>query len=418
MPNKSSTTTTSRGRGKRGADATTDGVRASKRPAAASTTTTKKPPSPHHQQRRLWVKDRSRAWWDQCNSAEFPESEFRAAFRMGRATFAALCDALAGAVAKEDTALRAAIPVRQRVAVCVWRLATGEPLRLVSKRFGLGISTCHKLVLEVCAAIRGVLMPRHLRWPDAAAAADFKARFEAATGIPGVVGAIHTAHVPIIAPKSSVAAYLNRRHTQRACYTVTMQGVVGPDGAFTDVCIGWPGAMPDAQVLERSALQQRAAAGEIMAGGCWVVGGASFPLTDWLLPPYASNSSSSSSSKGLTWAQHAFNEKAADARRVAVDAFARLKARWACLQKRTEVKLQDLPVVLGACCVLHNLCESRGEHMDPALLLARCDLDLDLDDDDGPQPPDNPVRSDSASKARDEIAHSLLHRGIAGTKFF
>ena len=166
-----------------------------------------------HQQRRLWVKDRSRAWWEQCSSADYPEADFRAAFRMGRATFAMLCDALGAAVAKEDTALRAAIPVRQRVAVCVWRLATGEPLRLVSKRFGLGISTCHKLVLEVCAAIRNLLMPRFLRWPDAAAADGFKARFQADSGIPGVVGAIYTTHIPIIAPKISVAAYFNRRHT-------------------------------------------------------------------------------------------------------------------------------------------------------------------------------------------------------------
>ncbi|XP_025805944.1 protein ANTAGONIST OF LIKE HETEROCHROMATIN PROTEIN 1-like [Panicum hallii] len=355
-----------------------------------------------HQQRRLWVKDRSRAWWEQCSSADYPEADFRAAFRMGRATFAMLCDALGAAVAKEDTALRAAIPVRQRVAVCVWRLATGEPLRLVSKRFGLGISTCHKLVLEVCAAIRNLLMPRFLRWPDAAAVDGFKARFQADSGIPGVVGAIYTTHIPIIAPKVSVAAYFNRRHTERnhkTSYSITLQGVVGPDGAFTDVCIGWPGSMPDDQVLDRSALQQRAAAG--MMAGSWVVGGASYPLTDWVLAPYAQ--------PNLTWAQHAFNEKVAELRRVAVDAFARLKGRWACLQKRTEVKLQDLPVVLGACCVLHNICESRGEEMDPAL---RCEL---ADDETVPE---NPVRSDSSRKARDDIAHNLLHSGLAGTKFF
>jgi hypothetical protein len=75
--------------------------------------------------------DRSRAWWEQCSSADYPKANFRSAFRMGRATFAMLCDALGATVAKEDTALHAAIPVRQRVAVCVWRLATGEPLRLV-----------------------------------------------------------------------------------------------------------------------------------------------------------------------------------------------------------------------------------------------------------------------------------------------
>ncbi|BAF05328.2 Os01g0582600 [Oryza sativa Japonica Group] len=304
-----------------------------------------------HHQRRLWVKDRSRAWWDKCNSPDYPEEEFRRAFRMGRETFDMICEALGSAVAKEDTMLRAAIPVRQRVAVCIWRLATGEPLRLVSKRFGLGISTCHKLVLEVCAAIKSVLMPRFLQWPDEAAAAAFKERFQAAYGVPGVIGAMYTTHIPIIAPKISVAAYFNRRHTERnqkTSYSITLQGVVGPDGAFTDVCIGWPGSMPDDQVLEKSMLHQRAAAG-MMHSAC-LVGGASYPLMDWVLVPYTH--------QNLTWTQHAFNEKVGDLRRVAVDAFARLKARWACL------------------------------------------------------------RSEAAKRARDNIAHNLLHRGFAGTTFF
>ena len=91
--------------------------------------------------RRVWVRERSTEWWDRLNGPSCPDAEFRRAFRMSRATFAALCDALGGSVAKEDTPLRAAIPVRQRVAVCVWRLATAEPLREVSRRFGLGIST-------------------------------------------------------------------------------------------------------------------------------------------------------------------------------------------------------------------------------------------------------------------------------------
>jgi hypothetical protein len=327
---------------------------------------------------------------------------------MGRATFAMVCDALGAAVAKEDTALRTAIPVPQRVAVCVWRLATGEPLRLVSKRFGIGISTCHKLVLEVCGAIRTILMPRFLQWPTSPSSSSaVKASFEAASGVPDVLGAMYTTHVPIIAPKVSVSAYFNRRHTERnqkTSYSITLQGVVGPDGAFTDVCIGWPGSMSDDQVLDKSALQQRAAAG--MMAGAWIVGGGTYPLTDWLLVPYTH--------QNLTWTQHAFNEKVADLRRVAVDAFRRLKGRWACLQKRTEVKLQDLPVVLGACCVLHNICEARGEPVAPDLLQ---DLQVDLVDDDEAVL-DKPVRSEAAAKARDKIAHNLLHRGHAGTAFF
>jgi hypothetical protein len=307
----------------------------------------------------------------------------------------------AKAEGSSDVATEADASVRSRLATSSAGEQGASP-RGSHSASGLGISTCHKLVLEVCAAIKSVLMPRFLQWPDDAAAAAYKAAFERTTGVPGVIGAMYTTHIPIIAPKVSVAAYFNRRHTERnqkASYSITLQGVVGPDGAFTDVCIGWPGSMPDDQVLEKSMLHQRAAAG--MMHDSWIVGGASYPLMDWVLVPYTH--------QNLTWTQHAFNEKVGDLRRVAVDAFARLKARWACLQKRTEVKLQDLPVVLGACCVLHNICEIRGEEVDPDI---RCEL---VDDE---ATPESPVRSEAAKRARDDIAHNLLHRGLAGTTFF
>ncbi|KAK4277321.1 hypothetical protein QN277_015336 [Acacia crassicarpa] len=353
------------------------------------------------QQRRLWVKDRSGAWWDECNRPDFPEDEFKKAFRMGRATFDLICEELNSVIAKEDTTLRNAIPVRQRVAVCLWRLATGDPLRLVSKKFGLGISTCHKLILEVCTAIKTVLMPKYLQWPDETTLRNIKGEFESISGIPNVVGSMYTSHIPIIAPKISVAAYFNKRHTERnqkTSYSITVQGVVDPRGVFTDVCIGWPGSMPDDQVLEKSALYKRAEKG--LLKGVWIVGSSGYPLMDWVLVPYTQ--------QHLTWTQHAFNEKIGEVQKVAKDAFARLKGRWCCLQKRTEVKLQDLPIVLGACCVLHNICELRNEELDP-------ELKFELLDDE--MVPEVALRSASSMKARDAIAHNLLHHGLAGTSF-
>ncbi|GMH11828.1 hypothetical protein Nepgr_013669 [Nepenthes gracilis] len=352
-------------------------------------------------QRRLWVKDRSKAWWDECNSPQFPEEVFRKWFRMGKATFEMLCDELNSVVAKEDTMLRAAIPARQRVAVCIWRLATGEPLRLVSKRFGLGISTCHKLVLEVCSAIRTVLMPKYLQWPDEESLKRIKEEFESISGIPNVVGSMYTTHIPIIAPKVSVAAYFNKRHTERnqkTSYSITIQGVVDPKGIFTDVCIGWPGSLPDDQVMEKSALYQRANQG--LLKGVWIVGNSGYPLMDWVLVPYTQ--------QNLTWTQHAFNEKIGEIHQVSKAAFARLKGRWSCLQKRMEVKLQELPVVLGACCVLHNICEMNGEEMDP-------ELKFELVDDE--MISEVPLKSANSMKDRDAIAHNLLHHGLAGTGF-
>ncbi|KAJ0865301.1 putative harbinger transposase-derived nuclease domain-containing protein [Helianthus annuus] len=353
-------------------------------------------------QRRLWVKDRSKDWWDKYNSADCPDDEFRKAFQMGKQTFDTICDELNASVAKENTMLRDAVPVKQRVAVCIYRLATGESLRLVSKKFGLGISTCHKLVLEVCSAIKDVLMPKYLQWPNHESMSVISDEFETLSGIPNVVGSMHTTHIPIIAPKVNVAAYFNKCLTdkkQKTCYSVTIQGVVNANGVFTDVCIGWPGSMPDDQVLEKSALSQRADSG--LLKGVWIVGGSGYPLTDWVLVPY--------SQLHLTWTQHAFNEKIDEILKVSKDAFSRLKRRWSCLQKRTEMKLQDLPVVLGACCVLHNICELRDEPVEPDL------VNEVVDDDDEMVVPEVALRSEFASKARDTMAHNLLHHNHAGT---
>jgi hypothetical protein len=353
------------------------------------------------QHRRLWVKDRSKEWWEQCNSPNFPEEEFRKAFRMSKSTFEMICDELDAAVTKKDTMLRLAIPVRQRVAVCIWRLATGEPLRLVSKRFGLGISTCHKLVLEVCAAIRAVLMPKFLNWPNESTMEEIKNGFRSISGIPDIAGSIYTTHVPIIAPKSNVSAYFNKRHTERnqkTSYSITVQGVVDPRGVFTDICIGWPGSLPDDKVLEKSALFERANRG--LLKNIWIAGNSAFPLTDWLLAPYVH--------PNLTWTQHAFNVKISETQLIAKEAFRRMKARWACLQKRTEVKLQDLPIVLGACCVLHNICEMRGEVVGE-------ELNFQLFDDQ--MVAENGVISVNAMQARDHIAHNLLHQNPGGIGF-
>ncbi|GMJ15710.1 hypothetical protein like AT5G12010 [Hibiscus trionum] len=349
-------------------------------------------------QRRLWVKSRSKDWWDKCNHPDFPDEEFKRAFRMSKSTFNLICEELEPAVMKKNTMLRDAIPVRQRVAVCIWRLATGEPLRMVSKRFGLGISTCHKLVLEVCTAIKTVLMPKYLQWPDENKMKQIKDEFESTTGIPNVGGSIYTTHIPIIAPKTSVTSYFNKKHTERnqkTSYSITLQGVVDKNGAFTDVCIGWPGSMTDDQVLEQSAFHQRAKTGQLK--DVWVVGGKGYPLMDWVLVPYTH--------QNLTWAQHAFNEKIWEIEKVGKEAFLRLKGRWACLQKRIEVKLQELPVVLGACCVLHNICELRNEEME-------AELKFELFDDE--VVPENSLKSMASAQARDRIAHYLLHHGLGG----
>ncbi|KVI01147.1 protein ANTAGONIST OF LIKE HETEROCHROMATIN PROTEIN 1-like [Cynara cardunculus var. scolymus] len=361
-------------------------------------------------QRRLWVKERSKGWWKYHNSDGCPDEEFRKAFRMSKATFNMICNELESAVTKKDTMLRMAIPVRQRVAVCIYRLATGDPLRKVSALFGLGISTCHKLVLEVCAAIKAVLMHKFIQWPDQERLKEIKTKFGSISGIPDVGGAIYTTHISIIAPKTNPEAYFNRKHTdriQKPSYSTTVQGVVDERGVFTDVCIGYPGSMADDKILERSALCKRSEMGVLQ--NTWIVGNSGYPLSDWMLVPYTH--------PNLTWGQHSFNESVGKVEKMAKEAFMRLKGRWGCLQKRTEMKLQELPMVLGACCVLHNICEMNGEEMDGELRFELYDDEMVVSESESEGGWGDKSLSADAVQNRDSIAHNLLH-GIHGVSVF
>ena len=39
------------------------------------------------------------------------------------------------------------------------------------------------------------------------------------------------------------------------------------------------------------------------------------------------------------------------------NAFGRLKDRWRCLLKRNDTATADVPNMITACCILHNICE-------------------------------------------------------------
>ena len=56
-----------------------------------------------------------------------------------------------------------------------------------------------------------------------------------------------------------------------------------------------------------------------------------------------------------------------DARNPIECAFARLKARWSILSKIIDLQLENLPVVIYLCFVLHNYCEQNNIGIDKML---------------------------------------------------
>ena len=63
-----------------------------------------------------------------------------------------------------------------------------------------------------------------------------------------------------------------------------------------------------------------------------------------------------------TTQQHNFNYCQSRARMPVENAFGRLKGSWRCLQKRIDVQVDHAVATTGACVVLHNICETIGDH--------------------------------------------------------
>ena len=60
--------------------------------------------------------------------------------------------------------------------------------------------------------------------------------------------------------------------------------------------------------------------------------------------------------------QQNFNYRQSRARMVVENAFGRLKGRWRCLLKRLDIQVDNAAIAVGACVVLHNICETFGDY--------------------------------------------------------
>ena len=102
---------------------------------------------------------------------------------------------------RQNTILREAITVEKRVAVALWRLATGISYRTVGLTFGIGRCTAMNVKDEFCSA----LMRRandFIKFPKAEAETrQAIQKFQDISHFPQVVEALDGSHIPIKAPK-------------------------------------------------------------------------------------------------------------------------------------------------------------------------------------------------------------------------
>lgn len=102
-----------------------------------------------------WVLERPQFWFENMVLKQYADNIWQEHFRISRQTFQFACNLVGPHLVRQDTNMRCAIPVRveKRVAVALWRLATGNSYRTTGLVFGVRRCTALKLKGEFCSAL-------------------------------------------------------------------------------------------------------------------------------------------------------------------------------------------------------------------------------------------------------------------------
>ena len=299
---------------------------------------------------------RSSRWCEDIILGTFGHHDWMENFRMSRATFQYLCNQLRPLIQKQNTRMRRSVSTEHRVAITLWVLATPAEYRSVAHLFGVARCTVCQIVNETCRAIVQKLLPMYIQFPSGDSLKDVVKGFKDKYGVPQCASSIDGSHVPITPPAMNHTDYYNCK----GWYSMLVQAVVDHNFLFRDLCIGWPGSVHDARVFANSSLFKKITSGELLKGESlqvqgqtlqtFLLGDSAYPLLPWLIKPFPFSSSLNSEQKRC-------NYRLSRARVVVEIAFGRLKARWRRLAKQIDMHVDNVPHIIAACCVLHNMCE-------------------------------------------------------------
>lgn len=241
--------------------------------------------------------------------------------------------------------------------------------RSVSDRFGVSLSTAWMSVQKIAQ----LLADNHgdfINWPEGRKASEEMEKWRIVSGIPGIIGAIDGSYIPISTPSIHQESYVCRKKF----HAINMQAVCTSDKKFISVDIGAPGSMHDARVFRRSDLFQQIEADQnvMFPGNSHLIGDSAYPLCEYLIVPFKRYGD-------LSPAQRHFNKTFSSSRVRIEQAYGLLKGRFRRLKyvymRRTEL----IPLIVLACCILHNICIDYGDELDEENENSDIMVDIQLD---------------------------------------
>uniref|UniRef100_A0A671WXN9 DDE Tnp4 domain-containing protein n=1 Tax=Sparus aurata TaxID=8175 RepID=A0A671WXN9_SPAAU len=254
------------------------------------------------------------------------QSDLRVDFRLSRGSFNALMEAMGG-----DTD-HGWDPEIACLVFLFW-LASGTSYRVVSRAFDMPRTSVHRAIHTTSAKIASLFAQtvHHPKEEELVTVGAGFARMAGSAAFSRVVGSIDGCHVRVKPPANDADCYLNLK----LFYSVQLQAVVDHTAKFIDVCVGYTGSVHDSRVLKNSPLYTEK---QYPPPGYCLIGDGGYPCLSYpitLMTPYRQPLRSQQ--------QAAYNS----------------------LLKALEVDVLFVPEVILCCTILHNICLSQGDVLDP-----------------------------------------------------
>ena len=191
---------------------------------------------------------------------------------------------------------------------------------------------------------------------------------------PNCLGALDGKHIVITAPFNSGSLF----HNYKGTFFINLMALVDANYKFIFVDIGQYGSNADGGVFQRSEFGQRFLNRELdipppktiygaehleLMPHCLVADEA-FPLRIDLMQPFPRRNKN----ENLPEDKAIFNYRLSRARRIVENTFGILAQHWRLLNRRIQMKEQNVIQVIKACCVLHNFLRDTPAYTDRSTL--------------------------------------------------
>ncbi|KAJ0070133.1 hypothetical protein NL108_002460, partial [Boleophthalmus pectinirostris] len=285
-------------------------------------------------------------------------------FRMSAEQMDLLLSYIGPELSRQFTNYRAAIEPKQRLAVALRYLASGDSLITLAFAYRLGHSTVQNSVHMVFAAIEKIMMGEFLPKPTEDTWREIAQGFWEKWNFPNCLGALDGKHIAIQAPPISGSQYFS----YKKAHTLVLLALVDAEYRFRVIQVGDYGRDSDGGIYARSALGRGMAQNtlQVPPNGPLpnaahlgnlpfvMVGDAAFPLKPYLLRRYPA--------QNLTRPKRIFNYRLSRARMVVENTFGILASRWRILYRKINLYPDKVDNLVVAACILHNFLNNPNEN--------------------------------------------------------